>query len=224
MRSYLEATSQQWNKTRYIEPFPNIVMIGYHSLTLDVEMDSWRVWGGTGEPFSHRGKWSISFQNTLNHRRVYEASFLSQSVYTLRSGIAKDFVIARVGGSLKNSCSKKVVANLALEDVEADLFGRYLALYLVQIARKEPVNMHYHSHSQGVVGGGAGDGVGPMVVISSYRNENKNSVSDFVANQKWNQRRNQKRNYPSLIPFLISNGIRDGLHKFMISVSDSVSD
>ncbi|KAK9136071.1 hypothetical protein Syun_015401 [Stephania yunnanensis] len=33
MRSYLEATSQQWNKTRYIEPFPNIVMIGYHSLT-----------------------------------------------------------------------------------------------------------------------------------------------------------------------------------------------
>ncbi|KAK9143051.1 hypothetical protein Syun_012451 [Stephania yunnanensis] len=32
MRSYLEATSQQWNKTRYIEPFPNIVMIGYHSL------------------------------------------------------------------------------------------------------------------------------------------------------------------------------------------------
>ncbi|KAK9150783.1 hypothetical protein Syun_009092 [Stephania yunnanensis] len=34
MRSYLEAASQQRNKTRYIEPFPNIVMIGYHSLMI----------------------------------------------------------------------------------------------------------------------------------------------------------------------------------------------
>ncbi|KAK9168646.1 hypothetical protein Syun_000786 [Stephania yunnanensis] len=79
------------------------------------------------------------------------------------------------------------------------------------------------------------------------RDGNKNSVSDSVANQKRNQRRNQKRNpsvsnsvvdyqrnqrrtfcipslSPSLIPFLISNGIRDGIHKFLISVSDSVSD
>ncbi|KAK9098959.1 hypothetical protein Syun_026004 [Stephania yunnanensis] len=53
-------------------------------------------------------------------------------------------------------------------------------------------------HPQGVVGGGAGDGVGSMVVISSYRNISlisngirdgmKNSVSDSV-NQKPNQRR-----------------------------------
>ncbi|KAK9107407.1 hypothetical protein Syun_023418 [Stephania yunnanensis] len=38
MRSYLEAASQQWNKTRYIEPFPNIVMIGYHSLKSNQEL------------------------------------------------------------------------------------------------------------------------------------------------------------------------------------------
>ncbi|KAK9121330.1 hypothetical protein Syun_018947 [Stephania yunnanensis] len=82
-------------------------------------MDSWCVWGGTGEPFSHRGKWSISFQNTFNHGK--RASFLSQSVY-LCGGIAKDFVIARVGGSLKsNSCSKSSSKSIRFEESNQEL-------------------------------------------------------------------------------------------------------
>ncbi|KAK9112702.1 hypothetical protein Scep_020221 [Stephania cephalantha] len=67
---------------------------------------------------------------------------------------------------------------------------------------------HLVQHPQGVVGG-CGDGVGPMVVISSYRN--------ICMNQHRNQRR--KSLFPSLIPLLIRNGIRDGNNEF---VSDSV--
>ncbi|KAK9086896.1 hypothetical protein Syun_029290 [Stephania yunnanensis] len=44
MRSYLEAASQQRNKTRYIEPFPNIVTIGYHSLTGSCILDRQYNW------------------------------------------------------------------------------------------------------------------------------------------------------------------------------------
>ncbi|KAK9162891.1 hypothetical protein Syun_003793 [Stephania yunnanensis] len=58
----------------------------------------------------------------------------------------------------------------------------------------------------------------PFLIRETNRNRNGNGLS-LISNN-----RNGLSCIPSLIPFLISNGIRDEIHKFIISVSDSVSD
>ncbi|KAJ1379383.1 Flavin monooxygenase FMO [Sesbania bispinosa] len=91
----LETTKLQTPKLMYqFSDFPwpsshimfnaQVLGIEYEGPSLD-EIQSWHLWGGTGEPFSSNGKWTLSVKNTQKD------SSTSTEVYTV------DFVILCIG-------------------------------------------------------------------------------------------------------------------------------
>ncbi|KAJ8765023.1 hypothetical protein K2173_010496 [Erythroxylum novogranatense] len=74
---YLESYARHFDLLQHIKFNTNIVGISYEGLT-EEEMQSWELWGGTGEPFSHKGKWNVRIESTETHssEEVYKADFV----------------------------------------------------------------------------------------------------------------------------------------------------
>ncbi|KAG8655763.1 probable flavin-containing monooxygenase 1 [Manihot esculenta] len=60
---YIESYAQRFDLLKHIEFNTKVVGINYEGPSQE-EMESWSLWGGTGEPFSSRGKWKVQVQDT----------------------------------------------------------------------------------------------------------------------------------------------------------------
>ncbi|XVF68046.1 hypothetical protein PTKIN_Ptkin10aG0171600 [Pterospermum kingtungense] len=73
---YVEAYAHHFDLFRHIKFDTKVVSIGFEGPN-DEEMQSWHLWGGTGEPFSSKGKWNVTVENTQNHStEVYRVDFV----------------------------------------------------------------------------------------------------------------------------------------------------
>ena len=72
---YLESYARHFNLLQHIRFNSKVVSISYEGPS-DAEMQAWALWGGTGEPFSPKGKWNVTVQNTQSISN--EVSYLHQ--------------------------------------------------------------------------------------------------------------------------------------------------
>ncbi|XP_061355733.1 probable flavin-containing monooxygenase 1 [Gastrolobium bilobum] len=79
--NYITAYAHHFDLLNHINFNSQVLSIEYHGPPLQ-EMQAWHLWGGTGQPFTSKGKWTLSVKNTQND---------STEVYTV------DFVILCIG-------------------------------------------------------------------------------------------------------------------------------
>uniref|UniRef100_A0A5B7BBY5 Flavin-containing monooxygenase n=1 Tax=Davidia involucrata TaxID=16924 RepID=A0A5B7BBY5_DAVIN len=73
---YLQSYARHFDLLRHIRFNCKVVSISYEGPS-DAEMQAWTLWGGTGEPFSSKGKWNVTVQDTQIHStEVYQVDFL----------------------------------------------------------------------------------------------------------------------------------------------------
>lgn len=60
---YLDSFTHHFDLLRYINFHSKVLAIEYEGPSED-EMLAWDLWGGTGEPFSPKGTWNVTVQNT----------------------------------------------------------------------------------------------------------------------------------------------------------------
>ncbi|KAK9164683.1 hypothetical protein Syun_005585 [Stephania yunnanensis] len=114
---YVLSYARRFDLLRYIKFNTKVIGIEYDGAS-DAEMDSWSLWGGTGEPFSPRGKWSISVTE-LCSKQVYQAEFVILCVGRF-SGLPKlpDFPINQ-GPEVFNGVAVHSMDYSAMEDASA---------------------------------------------------------------------------------------------------------
>lgn len=73
---YIQAYANHFDLLRHIRFCRKVLSLEYQGPT-DEEMEAWSHWGGTGEPFSSKGKWIITVLDTENQTaEVHEANFV----------------------------------------------------------------------------------------------------------------------------------------------------
>ena len=60
---YIESYAHHFNLTRHIEFNSRVVSIEFEGAP-EEELQAWELWDGNGEPFSSKGKWRITVENT----------------------------------------------------------------------------------------------------------------------------------------------------------------
>ncbi|KAG9131403.1 hypothetical protein Leryth_022186 [Lithospermum erythrorhizon] len=60
---YFESYALHFDVMRHIKFSSKVLSLSYEG-ALEDEMQVWSLWGGTGEPFSNRGRWNLAVQNT----------------------------------------------------------------------------------------------------------------------------------------------------------------
>ncbi|KAM7470978.1 hypothetical protein LguiA_009161 [Lonicera macranthoides] len=60
---YLQSYATHFDLLRHVKFNSKAVKISYEGPN-DSEMNAWTLWGGTGEPFSSKGKWNLTVQDT----------------------------------------------------------------------------------------------------------------------------------------------------------------
>lgn len=60
---YLQSYATHFDLLRHVRFNSKAIKISYEGPN-DSEMNAWAVWGGTGEPFSSKGKWNLTVQDT----------------------------------------------------------------------------------------------------------------------------------------------------------------
>lgn len=63
---YITAYAHHFDLLKHIKFNTLVQGIDYEGPAVE-EMQAWHLWGGTGHPFSSRGKWTLSLKNTQNH-------------------------------------------------------------------------------------------------------------------------------------------------------------
>ncbi|KAF5183416.1 Dimethylaniline monooxygenase [N-oxide-forming], partial [Thalictrum thalictroides] len=59
---YIESYARHFNLLRFIKFNSRVIGIEYEGAS-DEDIVSWDLWGGTGDPFSPRGKWNITVED-----------------------------------------------------------------------------------------------------------------------------------------------------------------
>ncbi|KAK9286056.1 hypothetical protein L1049_014435 [Liquidambar formosana] len=73
---YLQSYARHFDLLRHIKFNSKVLSISYEGVS-DEEMQSWSVWGGTGEPFSNKGRWSVLVEDNQSHStEVYQVDFV----------------------------------------------------------------------------------------------------------------------------------------------------
>ncbi|KAG4215363.1 hypothetical protein ERO13_A01G174100v2 [Gossypium hirsutum] len=74
--NYVEAYAKHFHLLNHIKFNTKVAGIEYEG-SRDEEIQSWSLWGGTGEPFSSRGKWNLIVEdlNTLS-TEIYQVDFV----------------------------------------------------------------------------------------------------------------------------------------------------
>nr|XP_016499305.1 PREDICTED: probable flavin-containing monooxygenase 1 [Nicotiana tabacum] len=72
---YIESYARHFDLLRHIQFNSKVLSLSYES---GGDSDGeWNLWGGTGEPFSTKGKWNVSVQDTRTlSTQVYQADFV----------------------------------------------------------------------------------------------------------------------------------------------------
>ena len=76
---YLQSYAHYFDLLRHIKFNSKVVRIEYDGGS-DEEMQAWELWGGNGEPFSCKGKWNLTVNDT---------QLLSTEVYDIRDCMYK---------------------------------------------------------------------------------------------------------------------------------------
>ncbi|GFY89816.1 hypothetical protein Acr_07g0000130 [Actinidia rufa] len=74
---YVGSYARYFNLLQHIRFNSKVVSICYEGPS-DEEMQVWALWGGTGEPFSSKGKWNVTVQDTIStvSNEVYQVDFV----------------------------------------------------------------------------------------------------------------------------------------------------
>ncbi|PIA46850.1 hypothetical protein AQUCO_01500412v1 [Aquilegia coerulea] len=73
---YIESYARHFDVLQYIKFQTKVLAVDYEGPS-DEEMVAWDLWGGTGEPFSSKGKWNITVENTQNKStEIYQVEFV----------------------------------------------------------------------------------------------------------------------------------------------------
>ncbi|KAL2936885.1 putative flavin-containing monooxygenase 1 [Bienertia sinuspersici] len=73
---YLQSYANHFDLLKHIRFNTKVVSIKYEGPS-DEEIQSWDLWGGNGDPFGNKGKWSITIQDLINQTiQVIEIDFL----------------------------------------------------------------------------------------------------------------------------------------------------
>ncbi|KAG9443189.1 hypothetical protein H6P81_019043 [Aristolochia fimbriata] len=72
---YIELYAQRFDLLRFIKFRSRVVSIEYDGVP-QMEMDSWDLWGGTGDAFNTRGKWLVSVEDAHRIVEIYQVDFL----------------------------------------------------------------------------------------------------------------------------------------------------
>lgn len=60
---YLRSYADHFNLLNHIRLNQKVLSLRYDGPS-EAEMESWTLWGGTGEPFGPKGKWNVTVQDT----------------------------------------------------------------------------------------------------------------------------------------------------------------
>ncbi|GKV23895.1 hypothetical protein SLEP1_g33574 [Rubroshorea leprosula] len=73
---YIQAYARHFDLLKHIKFNNKVVGIEYHGSS-EAELQSWSLWGGTGEPFSSTRKWKVHVQDTETlSTEIYEVDFV----------------------------------------------------------------------------------------------------------------------------------------------------
>ncbi|KAL2936890.1 putative flavin-containing monooxygenase 2 [Bienertia sinuspersici] len=72
---YLQSYANHFDLTKHIRFNTKVVSIKYEGPSYE-EIQSWDLWGGNGDPFGKKGKWSITTQNLFNQSIQMEIDFV----------------------------------------------------------------------------------------------------------------------------------------------------
>ncbi|XP_037497324.1 probable flavin-containing monooxygenase 1 [Jatropha curcas] len=73
---YLQSYARHVDLLRHIKFNTKVVSVSYEGVS-EEEMESWELWGGTGDPFSSKGKWNVTVEDTQSLSiEVYQVDFI----------------------------------------------------------------------------------------------------------------------------------------------------